>query len=86
MAQVSFIDSSGLGLMIRVKKFANYVVMFKNVHPAVRNVVRIAGLEQFLLEAPGQGDGLNRQNARQTSRQLTSDGTRSEPKTSTAKL
>jgi N-acetylglucosaminyldiphosphoundecaprenol N-acetyl-beta-D-mannosaminyltransferase len=86
MAQVSFIDSSGLGLMIRVKKFANYVVMFKNVHPAVRNVVRIAGLEQFLLDAPGQGDGLNRQNARQTSRQLTSDGPRSKPRTSTAKL
>jgi N-acetylglucosaminyldiphosphoundecaprenol N-acetyl-beta-D-mannosaminyltransferase len=53
---VRFIDSSGLGLMVRVKRHAvgqGKEVCFKNPQPAVRNVMRLAKLEQFLITEAG---------------------------------
>ncbi len=52
MGQVPFIDSSGLGLMIRARKYATRqgkTLQFVNLRPAVQNVVRLARLEEFLL-------------------------------------
>ncbi len=49
---VRFIDSSGLGLMVRLKKRAEQQGIqlgFRNPQPAVRNVMRLARLEQFLI-------------------------------------
>jgi N-acetylglucosaminyldiphosphoundecaprenol N-acetyl-beta-D-mannosaminyltransferase len=54
LAAVRFIDSTGLGLMVRIRKLAQQrqrTVSFINLRPAVRNVLRIARLEQFLLES-----------------------------------
>jgi anti-anti-sigma factor len=51
LADVRFIDSSGLGLMIRIKKLANQNAIrlfFDNVQPAVCNVIHLARLEAFL--------------------------------------
>jgi len=51
LADVRFIDSSGLGLMIRIKKLANQNAIrlfFDNVQPAVGNVIHLARLETFL--------------------------------------
>lgn len=56
LALVRFIDSSGLGLMVRVKRHATEQgkqVCFKNPQPAVRNVMRIAKLEQLLITEAG---------------------------------
>lgn len=53
---VRFIDSSGLGLMVRVKRHAagqGKEVCFRNPQPAVRNVMRLAKLEQFLIGEAG---------------------------------
>src|SRR5581483_4332026 len=50
---VRFIDSSGLGLLIRVRKAARqqgFGLRFEGMQPAVRNVVRLAQLEGFILE------------------------------------
>jgi N-acetylglucosaminyldiphosphoundecaprenol N-acetyl-beta-D-mannosaminyltransferase len=58
LSQVRFIDSSGLGLMIRSRKLAQREglgLMFTGAQPAVRSVVRMARLEQFLNMAPGNG-------------------------------
>lgn len=52
LANVRFIDSSGLGLMIRIKKLAaqqERTVQFTGVQPPVLNVLRIAHLEKLLL-------------------------------------
>jgi anti-anti-sigma factor len=49
---VRFIDSSGLGLMIRAKKLAEQKgakLVFIGIQPAVKNVIQIAHLEGFLL-------------------------------------
>ncbi len=54
LANVRFIDSSGLGLMIRVKKLAaqqRRSVQFTGLQPPVRNVLRIAQLEKLLFAA-----------------------------------
>ncbi len=54
LSNVRFIDSSGLGLMIRVKKLATRQqrrLNFTGLQPAVRNVLRIAQLEKLLLAA-----------------------------------
>ncbi len=54
LANVRFIDSSGLGLMIRVKKLAGQqkrTLEFTGLQPPVRNVLRVARLEKFLLAA-----------------------------------
>jgi anti-anti-sigma factor len=53
---VRFIDSTGLGLMIRTKKLAQREgkkVVFTGLQPAVRNVLHLARLEEFLLGKPG---------------------------------
>ena len=52
LSAVRFIDSSGLGLMIRAKKLAASLgtdLEFTNAPDAVRNVVRLARLDAFLL-------------------------------------
>jgi N-acetylglucosaminyldiphosphoundecaprenol N-acetyl-beta-D-mannosaminyltransferase len=52
LSSVRFIDSSGLGLMIRARKFAashGTHLVFVAPPPAVRNVIRIARLDGFLL-------------------------------------
>jgi anti-anti-sigma factor len=60
MSQVRFIDSSGLGLMVRVKKFAQLrqlKLFFVGLTAPVRNVLHLARLEEFLLgtnAAPGR--------------------------------
>lgn len=49
---VRFIDSSGLGLMVRAKKLSvanGQDLTFAGMRPAVRNVVRLSRLEDFLL-------------------------------------
>jgi N-acetylglucosaminyldiphosphoundecaprenol N-acetyl-beta-D-mannosaminyltransferase len=51
MADVRFIDSSGLGLMVRAKKLAwqrGLNLTFRGLQPAVQNVVHVARLEAFL--------------------------------------
>jgi len=53
LARVRFIDSTGLGLMVRLKKLAQQneqTLLFTNVQPAVRNVAQISRLEEFLLQ------------------------------------
>jgi N-acetylglucosaminyldiphosphoundecaprenol N-acetyl-beta-D-mannosaminyltransferase len=52
LSDVRFLDSSGLGLMVRLKKWAfqsEAGLVFTGLQPAVRNVVRLAHLEEFLL-------------------------------------
>ncbi|MDB6125659.1 MAG: Anti-sigma-factor antagonist and glycosyl transferase [Pedosphaera sp.] len=52
LSQVRFIDSTGLGAMIRVKKASQRLGVkldFTGVQPAVRNVLQLARLEAFLL-------------------------------------
>jgi N-acetylglucosaminyldiphosphoundecaprenol N-acetyl-beta-D-mannosaminyltransferase len=53
LSVVTFIDSSGLGLMVRARRFAaqsGLKVRFANPQSAVLNVVQIARLEEFLLD------------------------------------
>jgi len=53
LSVVRFIDSSGLGLMVRARKLARQSginLRFTNLQPAVLNVVQIARLEEFLLD------------------------------------
>src|SRR5204863_9658168 len=55
LEDVPFIDSTGLGIMVQAQQFAKQdekVLIFKGLKPAIRNVIRIAKLEQFLLN-PG---------------------------------
>jgi N-acetylglucosaminyldiphosphoundecaprenol N-acetyl-beta-D-mannosaminyltransferase len=50
MLDVRFIDSSGLGLMLKLKKEASHrglTLRFSGFQPAVRNVLRLAHLEKF---------------------------------------
>ncbi len=52
LSQVRFIDSSGLGLLIRLRKLASQQqrsLRFITLPPVVLNVIRIAQLEKFLL-------------------------------------
>jgi N-acetylglucosaminyldiphosphoundecaprenol N-acetyl-beta-D-mannosaminyltransferase len=56
LSAVRFIDSTGLGLMIRAKKLAQRQgtnLIFTGLQPPVRNVLRLARLEEFLL---GKGE------------------------------
>jgi N-acetylglucosaminyldiphosphoundecaprenol N-acetyl-beta-D-mannosaminyltransferase len=51
LTDVRFIDSSGLALMIRAKKLARQQgakLLFRGLQPAVKNVIQIAHLEEFL--------------------------------------
>ena len=52
LSQLRFIDSSGVGLMIRTGRYAQNLgvhIRFTNARDAVRNVLRMARLELFLL-------------------------------------
>ncbi len=54
LSEVPFIDSTGLGLMIRARKVAaqsGSKIVFSGAQPNVRNVLRIARLESTLLGA-----------------------------------
>lgn len=51
LSQLRFIDSTGLGLMVRARKLARQqqkTLTFAGLQPAVRNVLRLARLEEFL--------------------------------------
>ncbi len=53
LARVTFVDSTGIGLMVRFKKNlkrSNVTLKFTNVSASVRNVIRATQLEAFLLE------------------------------------
>ena len=55
LSEVPFLDSSGIGLMIRLKKWARQSdadLFFTNLQPASLNVLRLAHLEEFLLAPP----------------------------------
>ena len=55
LGAVRFIDSSGLGIMVRAKKLAREEkksLTFETLQPNVLNVVRLARLEAFLLDTP----------------------------------
>ena len=52
LSALRFLDSSGLGVMVRAKKLAHRhgtKLVFRNVQPAVQTVLRAARLEPFLL-------------------------------------
>jgi N-acetylglucosaminyldiphosphoundecaprenol N-acetyl-beta-D-mannosaminyltransferase len=54
MSGVRFMDSTGLGMMVRAKKLAqreHVKLEFVHLQPAVQNVVRLARLEEFLSSA-----------------------------------
>jgi anti-anti-sigma factor len=54
LSQVRFIDSTGLGLMVRAKKHClaqRQSLNFVGLQPAVRNVLRLSRLEEFLLSS-----------------------------------
>jgi len=56
LSAVRFIDSSGLGMMVRAKKLAQRHgtrLVFTNFRPAVRNVIQLARLEEFLVGGSG---------------------------------
>jgi anti-anti-sigma factor len=53
LSGVRFIDSSGLGLMIRARKLARQrgtVLLLKSPGTTVQNVIRLAGLEKHLTD------------------------------------
>lgn len=53
LSEVRFIDSTGLGLMIRAKKLSlqrQKTLVFVGLQPPVRNVLRLSQVEDFLLE------------------------------------
>jgi anti-anti-sigma factor len=53
LSGVRFMDSTGLGLMVRARKLARLEQVkleFTHPQPAVQNVVHLARLEEFLLE------------------------------------
>ena len=52
LSNVRFIDSTGLGLMVRAKKLTlshGAQLAFTGLQPTVRNVLRIAKMEEYLL-------------------------------------
>ncbi len=57
LSAVRFIDSSGVGVMVRMKKLATErgrELSFVRLSPTVQNIVRIARLEEFLLSEPAR--------------------------------
>jgi N-acetylglucosaminyldiphosphoundecaprenol N-acetyl-beta-D-mannosaminyltransferase len=55
LSRLSFIDSTGLGIMIRARKFAREqgtLLVFTHAQANVRNVLRLSRLEKILLEEP----------------------------------
>jgi N-acetylglucosaminyldiphosphoundecaprenol N-acetyl-beta-D-mannosaminyltransferase len=58
LSGVRFLDSTGLGVMVRAGKLAQQThrnVAFTGIPPAVGNVIRIAGLSEFLLSPKTKG-------------------------------
>ena len=56
LSEVRFIDSTGLGVMVRLRKLAQrqgVQLAFSKPQPAIRNVLRLARLEAFLLGETG---------------------------------
>jgi len=56
LSAVRFIDSSGLGVMVRTKKLAQRhgtKLVFTSLQPAVLNVLRLSRMEEFLLGHAG---------------------------------
>jgi N-acetylglucosaminyldiphosphoundecaprenol N-acetyl-beta-D-mannosaminyltransferase len=56
LSEVRFIDSTGLGLMIRAKKFClqrGEALVFRGLQPAVRNVLKLSRVEDFVLTQGG---------------------------------
>lgn len=52
LSQVRFMDSTGMGIMVRARKLAklqSIQLTFTGIQPAVQNVMRLARLEPFLL-------------------------------------
>jgi len=52
LSDVRFMDSSGLGVMLRIKKLARHhgtKLVFRHVPAAVQNVIRLSRMEEFLL-------------------------------------
>ena len=52
LSSVRFLDSSGLGVMVRIKKLAQHhgtKLVFRHVQPAVQNVIHLSRMEEFLL-------------------------------------
>jgi N-acetylglucosaminyldiphosphoundecaprenol N-acetyl-beta-D-mannosaminyltransferase len=55
LTEVPFVDSSGVGLMLRLKKRAwqrRVAVLYANPTPAVINVLKLTRLEEFLMRRP----------------------------------
>jgi N-acetylglucosaminyldiphosphoundecaprenol N-acetyl-beta-D-mannosaminyltransferase len=55
LSRLRFIDSTGLGIMIRARKFAReqgIQIVFTHAQANVRNVLRLARMESILLEEP----------------------------------
>ena len=55
LSEVPFVDSSGVGLMLRLKKRAwqrRVAVLYANPTPAVINVLKLTRLEEFLMRRP----------------------------------
>jgi N-acetylglucosaminyldiphosphoundecaprenol N-acetyl-beta-D-mannosaminyltransferase len=53
LTDVSFVDSSGVGLFVGLKKRAwrqEVLVIYREPSPAVRNVIRLTHLEEYLLQ------------------------------------
>jgi N-acetylglucosaminyldiphosphoundecaprenol N-acetyl-beta-D-mannosaminyltransferase len=53
LGHVSFIDSTGLAVMIRARKFAKqnaFQLNFRGAQPPVQNVLRLAHMEEFILQ------------------------------------
>jgi anti-anti-sigma factor len=53
LSELRFIDSTGVGLMLRARRYAQNLgarIRFTNPRDAVRNVLRMARLELFLLD------------------------------------
>lgn len=62
LSEVRFIDSTGLGIMVRTKRWAEQQqqsLTFTNLQPAVRNVLHLAALERALLGSTTQNSSLD---------------------------
>jgi anti-anti-sigma factor len=62
MSAVRFMDSTGLGMMVRAKKLAlreQVKLEFVHLQPAVQNVVQLARLEEYLLTRNGHELAVN---------------------------
>jgi anti-anti-sigma factor len=73
MSGVRFMDSTGLGMMVRAKKLAQreeVKLEFVHLQPAVQNVVHLARLEEFLLVRNGHEPAAKSTDAMEETRNL----------------